>query len=61
LDKVLNYEISKNLSKKFVNLVNTLSRFLVRSPLGEKRDTGGNTFVIAVPVVATLPSRKHFV
>ena len=53
-------EISKNLSKKLVNLLITLSRFLVRAPLGSKRDTAGKTLVIAVPVVATLPSRKEF-
>ena len=53
-------EISKNLSKKLVSLFNTLSLFWVRSPVGEKRDTGGNTFEIAVPVVATVPSLNAF-
>jgi len=51
-------EISKNRSKKLISLSNTLSRFLLRSPLGEKRDTGGRTLAIAVPVVATLPLRN---
>ena len=53
-------KVLKNLSKNLVNLSRTLSRFLVRSPVGEKRDTGGNIFVIAVPVVAKFPLRKAF-
>lgn len=51
-------DISKNRSKNLVSLDRTLSRFLVRSPVGEKRETGGKTLVMAVPVIATLPSRK---
>jgi hypothetical protein len=50
----------KNLSKNLVNLSITLSRFFDRSPVGEKRDTGGKIFVIAVPVVTTLPLRNSF-
>lgn len=53
-------EISKNRSKKRVNLSRTLSRFLERSPPGEKRETGGKTLAKAVPVAATLPLRKAF-
>lgn len=41
-------EISKNLSKKRINLSKTPSLFLVRSPVGENLDTGGNTLLIAV-------------
>ena len=51
-------DILKNRSKNLVSLSKTLSRFLVRSPVGEKRETGGKTLVMAVPVIATLPSRK---
>ena len=53
-------EISKNRSKKFLSLKRTLSLFFVRSPVFEKRDTGGKTLVIAVPVLETLPSRNAF-
>ena len=58
--KIIKAEILKNLSKKRVNFSITFSRFLVRSPVGEKRDTGGRIFVIAVPVVVTLPLRNAF-
>jgi len=53
-------EISKNRSKNLTSFVRTLSRFFVRSPVGEKRDTGGKTLARAVPVVATLPLRNAF-
>ena len=43
-----------------MSLLRTLSRFWVRSPVVENRDTRGNAFEIAVPVVAILPSLKAF-
>lgn len=51
-------EMSKKRSKNFKSLARTVSRFFVRSPDGEKRDTGGNTLARSVPVVATLPLRN---
>jgi len=56
----LSPEISKNRSKKPVSLAKILSRFFVRSPVGDKRDTGGKTLPMVVPVVVTPPSRKAF-
>jgi len=43
-------DISQNLLKNALSLSSTVSRFMVRSPVGEKRETGGNTLAIAVPV-----------
>ena len=43
--------MSQNLLKNAPNFSSTVSRFFVRSPVGVKRETGGNTFVDRKSVV----------
>ena len=50
--------ISQNRLKNAVSFSITVSRFFVLSSVGVKRDIGGSTLVIAVPVIWINPSRK---